>query len=680
MGWPTANRFGFVLQNRPSALLRPFGFVLHFPIIRPTLPIGFVLHPAPALHPNWVRFAKTPSAALPEPAPTLAPSKPLASFCKMPPTTTKARYNGGVGFPRILAALCVPAVLYCATPIMPLSDIKAGMRATGRTVFKGTQPEDFQAEIIGVLENIGPRQSIILARLSGGPLEKTGVMQGMSGSPVYIDGKLIGAVALTFAFSKEPIAGIRPIGEMLEIQREPRTTRATTTTVAADPLANIRKPEDVLAGSARLVEIATPVSFNGFTRSTIEHFAPRLRAVGLEPVQGVGTGKPAGFGDPSLIQPGSMISVQLLSGDMTVGAEGTVTHVDGKNIYGFGHRFLSVGATDLPFARAEVLTLLPNLSTSFKISSAREWMGTITQDRSVGIAGSLGRQADLVPLTVNVSDPDSKTPRPIRYSMRMVNDRVLAPLLVQMAVYSAIEATERTLGTGSFRIKGEVSFADGNVPPIKLNNIYAGDFNVPLQVSLGASIPLSYVLQSGFDTLKLRDITIDVEAYDRKKQLAIDQVWTSTRDVRPGESFDVTAVLTGENGAEITRTARYTVPVGASPGPIYITVADGSTTNMNEYQQYIGTAPKNPAQLVGFLNSFRANNKAYVRLWRADTAFTVQGHDLPDTPPSVSMLLSKTQASFSGGLWRGSKLAEFELPAGDSVVSGNKTIQVEVKE
>jgi hypothetical protein len=569
-----------------------------------------------------------------------------------------------------------------SVPTIGIEEIKAGMRGTGRTVFRGTQPEEFQVEVLGVLENIGPKQSIILAKLSGGPLERTGVMQGMSGSPVYIGGRLAGAVALTFAFSKDPIAGIRPIREMLEVERQPArpATRIARMGGTAEPLAALSKPEDIMAGQSRLIEISTPVSFNGFTRSTVERFSKDLRTLGLEPVQGVSTGNPTGgFGDPSLIQPGSMISVQLLSGDMSVGAEGTVTHVDGRNIYGFGHRFLSVGSTDLPFARAEVLALLPNVATSFKISAAREWMGTITQDRSVGIAGTLGRKAEMVPFTVSVNDPESKSPRPMRYEMRMVNDRALAPLLVQMALYSAIEATERTLGTGSFRVTGKLAF-EGSVPPIQLNNVYSGDFNVPLMVSLGAAVPLSYVMQSGFDALKLKNIEIQVEASDRKKQNVIDQVWTSVREVRPGDSFDILALLSGENGAEITRTVRYTVPVGASPGPIFITVADGSTTNLNEYQQYIGTSPKSPSQLITFLNSSRPNNKAYVRLWRADTAFTVQGQDLPDAPPSLAMLLAKTQQSFSGGLWRGSRMAEFELPAGDSVVTGSKTIQVDVKE
>jgi hypothetical protein len=565
---------------------------------------------------------------------------------------------------------------------MRLEDVKPGMRGTGKTVFQGNRIEEFQVEILGTLENLGPKQSVILARLSGGPLDRTGVMQGMSGSPVYIDGKLVGAVAMTFAFSKEPIAGIRPIREMLEVEKGPSKTEVRPTAAIREPINLLTKPEDVMSGQSRLVEIATPVSFGGFTRATLDHFAPQLRAVGLEPLQGLtGGGTPtSGFGDPSLIQPGSMISVQLLSGDMSIGAEGTVTAVDGGRVYGFGHRFLSVGPTEMPFARAEVIALLPNLSTSFKISASREWMGSITQDRSVGIAGMLGRRADMVPFTISVSDPESPAGRAMSYRMQMVNDRVLAPLLVQVALYSAIDATERTMGVASLEVRGHINF-QGAVPPIQLDNVYTGDVNVPLQASLNTAIPLAYLMQSGFDALKLKDIAIDVRSFDRKKQYQIDQAWTSVREARPGDDIDVMVTMSGENGVEMTRRTKYHVPVGAPPGPLYLTIADGATTNLTEYQQLLTAAPKTPTQLVQFLNGMRPNNKAYIRIWRADTAYTVQGEDLPDPPPSVAMVLAKTQASLgSNQLWRGSKVAELEIDAGDVVVSGSRTIQVDIKE
>ncbi len=580
---------------------------------------------------------------------------------------------------RLVIFLIVASNLFPQTPIFPLSEIRAGQRGIGKTVFSGNKIEEFQVEILGVLENLGPKQSVILARLSGGPLAKTGVMQGMSGSPVYIDGRLVGAVALAFSFATEPIAGIRPIEEMLAVSAHPRSQA---------PVAALRPKKDVLfqpAAAARsdslatsLVEIATPVSFSGFTSATLEHFAPELKKLGLEPRQGISSGGrlPSQLGNPDLLRPGDMISVDLLSGDQSIGAEGTVTEVDGKKIYAFGHRFLSVGETELPFARAEVLTLLPNLAASFKISTARQWMGTITQDRSTSIYGELGRKADTVPIAVTVKDGQRA---PLSYHMQMVNDRVLTPFIVQMAVYSAIDATERTLGLASYAVSGAVEFQPG-VPPLKLDNAYAGDFNVPLQASSGVASPLAYLMSAGFDALKIRNISLEIRASERKRLLQIDQITASHKDVHPGQAVDLTVTFTEENGVEAEKTVRYIIPVGAPYGTLNFTVSDANYSNLLDYQQLASTVLKSPTQVISFLNDLRPNTNAYVRVWRTDPAYQVQGEDIPDPPPSLSLILAKAQASQGTWFARGSKIAELLIETGNVVVTGSKNVSVEVKE
>ena len=549
--------------------------------------------------------------------------------------------------------------------IYPLRDVRAGQHAIGKTVFQGNKIEDFQVEILGVLENVGPRQSIILARLSGGPLQETGVMQGMSGSPVYIDGRLLGAVALAFNFSKEPIAGIRPIEEMLAVgdSVQPESRKVASN---ADSF------------GSKLIDIATPLSFSGFTAGTLDQFAPELKKLGLEPRQGVSSGGklPSKLGAPASLRPGDMIAVELLSGDMSIGAEGTVTAVDGKKIYAFGHQFMSVGNTELPFARAEVLALLPNLSSSFKISSPLEWMGAITQDRSTSIYGELGRKADTIPFAITVKDGRRA---PLAYHMQMIQDRVLSPYVVQTAVYSAMDATERTLGLASYSLRGGVEFVNG-APPLKLDNTYAGDFNVPLQASTGVASPLSSILGAGFDALKIKSINLEIEASERKRFLQVDQITASPKRVHPGDSVEIAVTLTGENGLEVQKSLHYRVPVGAPAGTLSFTVSDGAVSNAMDYQQMAAEAPKSATQLVSFLNNLRPNTNAYVRVWRTDPAFEVQGQDLPNPPPSVGLILAKTQAA--PGVWvpRGSKIDELQIQTGDVVVSGSKTAQVEVTE
>jgi hypothetical protein len=590
------------------------------------------------------------------------------------------------------AVFALAAALHAQTAFFPLKDIKPGLRGIGKTVFSGNRIDEFQVEILGVLENIGPKQNLILARLSGGPLAETGVLQGMSGSPVYIDGKLAGAVALAFPFAKEAITGIRPIEEMVRVTEAGRTSGPGQVARKEVSLASLFAAKDLtrlLPGrlepanrdgrDAKLLDIATPVSFAGFTRATLDAFAPQLRALGLEPAQGLSSGGPSSphMGDPSTLKPGSMISVQLMTGDLSVGADGTVTYIDGSRIYAFGHRFLAVGSTALPFTRSEVLALLPVLSASFKISAPKETMGAILQDRNTAIAGELGRAAAMAPVSISVSRGGKRLDN---YRMDMVNDRFLSPLLVQMAVFSTIDATERTVGASSFRVTGEIEF-HGSAAPLKVNNMYAADTGSAMIASLSTAIPLAYVLQSGFEALEVKKVALDIESFDAKKQFEIDSVSVGRREVRAGGKVELTTMLVGDNGAELARTIVYQVPQGITPGPLYFTVADGMTTNLTEFRQIIGTQPKSISQLISIVNNLRANTKAYVRVWRPEPAFQLEGADFPDPPPSVAMILAGSQSALGSiGQTRNSKVAELEIGAGDNVINGSKTIQVEVKE
>jgi hypothetical protein len=582
---------------------------------------------------------------------------------------------------RFWVVLIAVANSFAQMPVFPLRDVRAGQHGIGRTVLTGNKIEEFQVEILGVLENIGPKQSIILARLSGAGLENAGVMQGMSGSPVYIDGRLVGAVALAFPFSKDPIAGIRPIEDMLRTAAPPppKQAGARPALFAPELTANVPPAGTVALGNARMAAISTPVSFSGFSERTIDYFAPQLKRLGLEPRQALsGGGHPApGIGKASDLRPGEMITVQLMSGDMSVGADGTVTAIDGKRVYAFGHQFLSVGDTELPFARADVITVLPNYQASFKISTAREWMGAILQDRSTAIAGELGRQAETAPVAIDVNGANGAVSR---YRMRMAIDPILSPLLLQMAVYSAIDATERTFGAATYTIRGQVDFQDGT-GPLRVDNTFSGDFAVPQQASLTIASPFAYALAAGFNALRVRDVRLAIGASERRRVLQVDQISASRRTVRPGEAVDVAVTLEGDNGQEELKTVHYNVPVGTPIGTLQFTVSDAFTTNLLNYGQTIGQAPKSPTQVLAFLNDLRPNTKAYVRVWTIDPAYQVQGADLPDPPASLALILARSQGAPGVlSLLRGSGLAELEIDGGDNVITGSKTVQVEVKE
>lgn len=575
-----------------------------------------------------------------------------------------------------LALLAFSTVSYSAG-ILPLREVKQGLRGTGRTVFSGGAVDTFDVEILGVLENIGPRQSLILARLSGGPLAQTGVMQGMSGSPVYIGDKLVGAVAMAFPNAKEPIAGIRPIEEMLAGPSPDPRRRAGLS--PGNLLAGLPGRGEMIAGPGRMVDIATPLSLGGFTRATVEHFAPQLRGFGLEPVQGTASGGRSGLplGDPKKLEPGSMISVQLITGDFAAGADGTVTHIDGDRLYAFGHHFLSVGPAELPFARAEVIALLPSIVSSFKISNALEPMGVITQDRNAAVSGTLGRQARMVPVEIHVKGAAGRsTP----YRMEMVDDRYLSPFLLQMMMYSAIDATERTAGPSSFRVRGEVQF-DGVDTPLRLDNAVAADTGGAATASLYTALPYAYVLQSGFDNLRAKKIQLSIEARDEKESLQIDDAYADHVKVRPGDTVTVHAVLAGRNGAETIRSVSFPTPIGLDPGPLYFTVSDGMTANFAEIKQLLGATPRSPVQAVATVNRLRENDRVYVRVWRPEVSFQTEASDFPAPPPSLAMMFSRSQGK-QGGLTQGysSRLSEISFDGTGAVISGARTFQVEVIE
>ena len=587
-------------------------------------------------------------------------------------------------------------------PLFPLSEIKPGMKGVGRTVYSGQTISEFDVEILGVLRNVAPRQSIILARLSGGPLEETGIMAGMSGSPVYIDGRLAGAVALGFQFSKAPIAGITPIEQMIESFAEEHEAEAPGNPpqawrfvpdagdsselrlVASEmldllpPAANL--PNRIFWGEneTSLVHVATPLALSGFTTEVVEHFAPQLRALGLTPMQVGGSGTAdQTMGDPSLLQPGSMISVQLVRGDLGMSADGTVTLVDQGRIYAFGHKFLSAGPTAIPFAESTVLTPLPSYASSMKISSSGKLLGVIGQDRSSGIMGVLGRRARMVPVELEVISGR----RPGRsYSFEVVNDRFLLPFLVNMAVLSSLGTTERMVGDSTLQVEQTVTL--NGLPEVRVENYFSGSVNAPALAARSAAGTLTYLMQSELGPVDIQGIRLRVLATNRRLVKNLERIWSDRREVKPGESFELTALLRAQDGEETLQKTTIEIPSSLTPGPVTILVADGATIDRAERRRNgRRLLPKDPQQLVRAINKLRRNNRLYARLSRLERGFVIQGENFPSPPPSVARIISSDRSLTAEVLpTLLSTVADYELDPLPSVVSGVKTITVMVRE
>ncbi len=554
--------------------------------------------------------------------------------------------------------------------ILPIGQVKPDMAGVARTVFRGQDPEEFPLRILGVLQNSGPGQDVILARLLTPRLEQTGVMQGMSGSPVYVEGKLVGAIAFAFPFAKEPIAGIRPIEEMLRVQTQPPGIRAgrvhlgSTELVASGKQLETSQPSPVL----------TPISFAGMTERTIQHFAGQWRQLGFVMQQGASGSQPSGATSP--LRPGDMISVQLIRGDMNSGADGTVTHIAGNQVYAFGHRFLGGGAVEFPFAKAEVITSMPNLNMPFKISQSLRPIGTIYFDGDAAVKGELGRQPKLAPVLIRYRDPGGLK----EYRMEMVRHPLLSPLLLQMALFSTLDHHSRSAGSGTVDLKGEIRFP-GQVKPLEIEGRYSGDNNLPIAASLGAAIPFAFFQQHVEDSLLPDSMTFDLTANNTHDPWVIESASTSQRSAKPGETMTIRTQLSSPNGAEKIVEHQFTVPSWLPGGEtLTITVADSFITNLLDFRSFYqpgGPVFRSTAELIRTLGTLHPANGMYVRVFRSSPAFQSGGRELSNLPPSIASTLQKTPGTYLP-LYQ-SRLFDRETRLPDGVISGSRTFTLEIE-
>jgi hypothetical protein len=366
---------------------------------------------------------------------------------------------------------------------MPLSDVRPGMQGVGRTVFEGARVDEFGVKVLGVLENaIGPRQSVILVRLEGGPLAETGMISGMSGSPVFIEGKLVGAVAYAFPFGKEPIAGITPIAEMMDATRTAAPRAASARFHLADPhglpapldraslaaalLRPFRSAVPVSsaaaslptsAAGATLAPLALPLVFSGFEPGAFDLARGAFVALGFSPVMG-GSAGASSVGPVPALAPGAAVGVSLIEGDLDLSATGTVTHIDADRVYAFGHPFYNLGPTQFPLKKAWVYSVFPSLQASWKIAAATEPVGTMDQDRTTGIAGRLGKTPRMIPVEVRLRSPRASE-RTFHY--RIVDDELFTPLLAYVSLLSVLQAHERAVGAATLRVDARLELAAG---------------------------------------------------------------------------------------------------------------------------------------------------------------------------------------------------------------------------
>ena len=581
----------------------------------------------------------------------------------------------------LLSIALLSVLLVFPTPAQefyPLSEVRAGQQGVGKTVFQGTQIEEFGVEILGVLENVGPKQSLILARLSGPQIDKTGVMAGMSGSPVYIDGRLVGAIAFSFPFATEPLAGIRPIADMVAGSSAPSTRPAALALDRSPALLAMRgdvdallPPQIVVASADTLTPIATPIAFGGFTARTLEVFGDQLRGLGLRPVQGIGGA--SSIEDNSPIQPGSMITVGLIRGDLNVNASGTVTYVDGQRVHAFGHAFLSTGPARLPMMRSNVLASVPSLQNSFKLVGAGSVVGSINLDRTTGVVGTLGASPELTPFRISVNSPgDQRT-----YDLEIVRDPVLTPFLVQMAIFASIDATERQVGGLTLQFDGEVALR--GMPSLNLDGFYSGPSTVGQLASLNTAAALAFLMQSGPDAPEVEAINLTITVRPEDRRARILRASAKTSRIQAGDTIQLNAIVRLPDGSEQVETVDWLVPISAAPGPLKITFSDAASLNTLDYPLLFEASRLSPQRLVQSLNALRRSDRLYMRVWRPQRGLRIQAERLSSPPASLRAILDNPRGAAGGAAPEAtSTIYEAVVGSYDALIEGQQTIEVTI--
>ena len=430
----------------------------------------------------------------------------------------------------LVVGLLLVAVPGAQTRLMSIDEVKPGMVGVGRTVFAGTQLEEFKVHILGVLRNvIAPNRDLILARLEGGPLAKTGVIAGMSGSPVYVDGRLIGAVSYALGqFATEPIAGITPIAEMTDATTMGAPAPSTRPVALSLPFKPselfavwshdlgtsnpVALPGNAISGlavsaGATLRPIAVPLMASGFEAGVLEPLAGAFSASGFLPVTGQSPmPTPVSTARPRTLAPGDAVGVALLSGDFELGATGTVTHVDGNRVFAFGHPLYNLGPTEFPMTTADVLVVLPSLMQSSKLASLGPVVGTLQQDRATAIAGRLGPGPQLIPMTVSLNSDrlGSRT-----FNFGVVRDTTFTPLLAYLAVANVLTAYERATGPASFTIRGTASIRAHDA--LEFEDVFTGDQPVGTAAAYIAG-PLTQLFKNTSEPVDVERIALTIEA------------------------------------------------------------------------------------------------------------------------------------------------------------------------
>jgi hypothetical protein len=588
-----------------------------------------------------------------------------------------------------LAAVLCLTFSVCATAennpsTIPLEQIHTGMHGTAYTVFQGTKPEPMEVEVLGVLHNVnGPKGDVILVRLHGTKPEYTGVVAGMSGSPVYFDGKLAGALAFRIGeFSKEPIAGVTPIAEMLDIS--PLDRRPTPASIPANPAttngatatSGPGESPSLPAESYRnyLRPIDTPLVFNGFSEEALHRYGPQFASAGIIPVMGVGSSSDRKQPEP--LEPGSAVSAVLVRGDMDIAATCTVTYVDPERLLACGHPLMQFGKVDLPMTKAEVLATLPSPLNAFKIVNTTETVGSFVQDRHSGILGMMGKEPKMIPVTVTVRGG----PAIREYHYEVLNNARLSPIAMMVTVFNTLHGTNEYGDEITYRMNGRLSV--NGYPDVTLSNMFAPlESGQPAAAVAAATIGEHFgrIYDNPFDTPDVEGVKLDFDLVRERRSARLETSRTDVTEARPGDQIIVETVLRPYRGERLVRQIPIRIPASAAKGMLRILVSDADTIDRIRRGMPTANRRLDLASTISMLNKEHASNRVYVSLLESNPEAMVADKVMPTLPLSVMNVMDNMRGTQEMVVFGESAVQEASTDPLDYVVSGAQLLTINVK-
>lgn len=590
------------------------------------------------------------------------------------------------------------------TRFFPLSEVHRGEQGVAYTVFEGTKPEPMAVEILGVLHNaIGPRQDMILGRLHGTKPEYTGVVAGMSGSPVYIDGRLVGALAFRIGqFSKEPICGITPIQLMLGVEEDGgRTTELTaeaagtrgegrggdaafgvqrTAFSPGSSAAAVASPSDTAPSNALIQPMDTPLVFSGFSSAALQFWKAHAPA-GLMPVEGIG-GSASDEKQPGALAPGSAVSAVLVRGDLDIAATCTVTYVDPKRMLACGHPITQFGPVSMPMTKADVVATLSSPLDSFKIINTTETIGSITEDRQSGVMGEFGKPARMIPVTLHVSEAgatvgEKGSENTLHFDV--IDQPQVTPTAVMVAVFQGLMQQNQYSALTTYRVQGAVKLS--GFPTVKMNSLVAPTDTVPanVQAALALGERFSKLYDNAARRTPIESVDLEVAAIPRRLTAEIESAQASKVEVHPGDTVTLEATIRPWHGDAHNVRVPVTLPPNLPEGPVRLLVSDGGTLDRMMHPPQFNAQPLDVAATIAQLNSAHASDRLYVTLLAPAVQAAVDGQTLSSIPMSMANVLEPLKDNKGMVLNGESAVPMASLPM-DAVVNGQQVVTLQVED